>query len=134
METNFEHYKDQMLKMLLVEDRCKFVKRYILSRDCNAEPTINCIKCRELTKKWLDEPYVKPQIKINWSKVPIDTPVLVRQEEDDIKLKRHFALYDNGTFYCYSDGATSWSSDDGTVYDWKFCELARPEDIKKYKK
>ena len=45
---------------------------------------------------------------IDWSKVPVDTKVLV---SDDGKGwgRRHFAKYEDGKVYCFNDGYTSFT-------------------------
>jgi len=45
---------------------------------------------------------------IDWSKVPVDTKVIVNN--GDKILKRYFSNYKNGLIYCFDKGQTSWSS------------------------
>lgn len=45
---------------------------------------------------------------IDWSKIPVDTPIKV-QRENGVVINRHFATFDNGEVYYYRDGRTSWS-------------------------
>lgn len=72
------------------------------------------------------KPY-KEETEIDWSKVEIDTPILVRDYENDIWLKRHFAKFDSGTVYAWRNGGTSWSSN-GIVNNWKYAKLAEEGD------
>ncbi len=137
METNFEHYKDEMLKILIAGDKCKFFNENILPHDCKIEPFYNCIQCRALVKEWLDKPYVEPQIEIDWSKVPVDTPVIVKLALNGRTAKRHFAKYEpseDNPFYCFYEGYSSWTNESKKLIPWAYCELARPEDVEKYKK
>ena len=46
---------------------------------------------------------------VDWSKVPIDTPILVRDLENEKWTKRHFAKYEGGKVYAFRNGGTSWS-------------------------
>lgn len=101
----------------------------LLSIGLTDEETIKYIK---VVEEWTEE----HPIEIDWFKVPVDTPVYVRQNKTDEKLCRYFAKYypnDEKPFQCYSDGKTSWTSNDAITY-WVHCELAREEDIEKYAK
>lgn len=65
---------------------------------------------------------------IDWSKVEVDTPILVKFKEDKEWVKRHFAKYENGLVYAWKDSHTSWTSlydDDMTA--WNYAKLAEPE-------
>lgn len=69
---------------------------------------------------------------IDWSKVEVDTPILVKFKEDKEWVKRHFAKYENGRVYAWKDSHTSWTSlhnDDITA--WNYAKLA--EDKKECK-
>lgn len=100
----------------------------LLSIGLTDEETIKYIK---VVEEWTEE----HPIEIDWSKVPKDTPVYVRQNKTDEKLCRYFAKYCPGEtpFQCYIDGKTSWTSNDAITY-WVHCELVREEDIEKYAK
>lgn len=60
--------------------------------------------------------------KIDWSKVPVDTKVLVSESGNSGWLKRYFAKYENDKVYTWTGGATSFSSD-GDVMAWKYTKL-----------
>lgn len=86
-------------------ERCKF---------CNNE-----IDCSTLAKQWLDEEY-----KTDWSKVPVDTPILVKGALDTKWRHRHFAKYENGKVFAWGEGLTSWSVGNNTrCVDWKSARL-----------
>lgn len=62
---------------------------------------------------------------VDWSKVKVDTPILVRQYEQDEWEKRHFAYFKDGKVCAWLCGATSWSADyEGDTTDWNFAKLA----------
>lgn len=62
---------------------------------------------------------------VDWSKVKVDTPILVRQHEQDEWEKRHFAYFKDGRVCAWLCGATSWSADyEGDTTDWNFAKLA----------
>lgn len=78
--------------------------------------------------EWLNSGYVEPPV--DWSKVAVDTPILVKDCECGNWNRRYFAKYENGMLYAWADGATSWSvpcSDDMTR--WKMAKLAESEDV-----
>lgn len=59
---------------------------------------------------------------VDWSKVAVDTPILVRNN-GCVWTKRYFAEYKNGKVRTYFNGATSWSSD-GRMGSWEHAKLA----------
>lgn len=62
---------------------------------------------------------------VEWSKVPVDTPILVKQYEQDEWEKRHFAYFKDERVYDWLCGATSWSADyEGDTTNWNFAKLA----------
>ena len=72
------------------------------------------------------KPY-KEEPEIDWSKVAVDTPILVRDHENETWYKRHFAKYEDGKVYTWHNGSTSWSSKGDTI-DWKYAKLAEAGD------
>lgn len=60
---------------------------------------------------------------VDWSKVPVDTPVRVWNNESTTKERRHFAGYENGYVLTWSHGGTSWSSPKHCVSEWDHAEL-----------
>ena len=61
---------------------------------------------------------------VEWSKVKVDTPVLVSLD-DETWLCRYFAAFKNGIIYTWSSGATSWSVRKREYQDaWSFAKLA----------
>lgn len=76
------------------------------------------IDCKTLAKQWLDEEY-----KTDWSKVPVDTPILVRDNESEKWRHRHFAKYENGKVFAWAHGSTSWSARDSVCVDWECARL-----------
>lgn len=72
------------------QNDCLFVRSYVLApqgRDCTN--TI-CEECPSLVREWLDAEYEPP---IDWLRVPIDTPVLVKEKDDAEWKKRYFCCY-----------------------------------------
>jgi len=77
---------------------CLFSYRYNKVHYCN----VNRIK-------WLVSEYKEPEV--DWSKIPIDTPVLV--SDDGVNWRRRYFVRrsETGLFCVYSNGTTSWSAD-----------------------
>lgn len=82
--------------------------------------------CNERTREWANSEYVEPPV--DWSKVAVDTKILVRDHEDNVWVHRYFAKYEGGKIYAWSDGLTSWS-DAGSinVSAWECAKLAESE-------
>ena len=70
---------------------------------------------------WLNAEYQEPPV--DWSKVPIDTPVLASCDGERW-YRRYFAGVRGGKPETYDVGATSWSVDGKRTCVWKFVKLA----------
>ena len=69
-------------------------------------------------EKYYEEP------ETDWSKVEVDTPILVRFNEDKEWERRYFAKYENGFVYAWSNGITSWTAfDNDDVTAWPYAKL-----------
>lgn len=93
--------------------------------------------CGDARRKWLDQPAFDPEKDIDWSKVPVDTPVLVWNTDTDTECRRHFCelkCAEPRIFRTFAIGKTSWTAYECDRSDWEHCKLYRPEDIKKYRK
>ena len=65
---------------------------------------------------------------VDWSKVPIDTPILVRDSKNKKWIERHFAKYEGGKVYAFESGFTSWSQDE-FLYSWEYAKLATDDEL-----
>ena len=132
---NYEKYADE-IKEYNGDSICTdFIEPYILksinakciNTSCTKCINTSCTKCNLYRTIWLLEDYKEPPV--DWSKVEVDTPILVRQTKDGEWLRRHFAKYEDGIVYAWKDAFTSWTvSFDEDVYAWKFAKLAESED------
>lgn len=95
------------------ELQCKDCLFYVLGKRCD----------RNEMKKWANSEYIEPPI--DWSKVAVDTPILVRDSANLEWTERYFAKYDNGAVYAWSNGTTSWTGDRHT--SWKLAKLPDKE-------
>lgn len=68
----------------------------------------------------------KKKTTIDWSKVKVNTPILVKDHYEERWTKRYFAKYSDGRVYAWADGKTSWTAD-GYMIDWDCAKLAKKE-------
>lgn len=124
---NYEKYADEIKRYKGTYFCNEFVKPNILrTKSCL---DISCNQCSILQMLWLLEEYKDPEEpKVDWNKIKVDTPVLVRQDKNGEWLKRRFAKYENGLVYAWKDGCTSWTVlHDKEVTAWKYAKLAEDE-------
>ena len=123
--TNREEYKDilddMLARIVAVVDgkpvRCG-------NASCGRCLFLSSCTKGENTKKvidWLNAEYQEPGV--DWSKVPIDTPVLVSCDGERW-YRRYFSGMRGGEPETYDCGATSWSVDDMRTCWWKYMKLA----------
>lgn len=127
--TNREKYAEQILDMA-VNTISIAVDKEGKPCDCNAIRCSDCTfgggRCRERLKEWSEQEYIEPHV--DWSKVPVDTKVYVRDFENGFWIPRYFARFEDGKIVTWNDGATSFSIDDfNNVSKWNQGKLA--EDI-----
>lgn len=138
METNYEHYKKEIDELFSREQLLAF--NIATNQVCECDDIDGCEKCKFDTNggygcankfaMWLVSEYKDPAEDVDWSKVPVDTPVLVRDDED-MWHKRYFAKYENGKKYVFTYGRTSWSDGENmNIIPCKYAKLANPEDCK----
>lgn len=78
----------------------------------------------ERREEWANSEYVEPPV--DWSKVAVDTPILVRDYDYQDWFKRHFAKFENGVVFSWAEGSTSWSAERSVR--WKQAKLAESEE------
>ena len=122
---NREKYTEEIKKNKISHFCSNFIKPYILkSNNCDG---MLCGKCRMLQMLWLEEEYEEPEV--DWTKVAVDTPILVRNTEDSIWVGRHFAKFEDGKVYAWQDGTTSWSVVSNIfITKWEYAKLAEREE------
>lgn len=83
--------------------------------------------CNHKVYEWLDSEYIEPPV--DWSKVAVDTPILVKDVKSGEWNRGYFAMYENGTVFAWYHGATSWSAEgDSDITSWKYAKLAESEE------
>ena len=132
---NYEKYADEIKRYSDSQVLCDKIKiPFILEptgKSCASD--IDCDTCQVLTMLWLLEDYEEPkEPEIDWNKVKVDTPILVRINEDKEWERRYFAKYENGVVYAWNSGCTSWTTHRMTacMTPWNYAKLAENEETK----
>lgn len=136
---NREKYRDEILNSVFggnVEAYCEFAKKNVLPNltDCTkgeCDEVSSCTLCRTIFSFWLDEEYTEPpKPEVDWSNVPVDTLVRVRDEEDKEWILQYFKGVDEKSsglrYLTWVGGATSKTAR-GNYTRWAFCELVEEE-------
>ena len=132
---NIEKYKDALILFDIIKPS-RLAKVKVRDKDklvpCDWVDCVDCeyykdSKCSIKAEEWLFQEYEEPEV--DWSKVKVDTPILVRENEDDKWMNRYFAGFIDGKVYVWGGGTTSWTaSDDYDVISWKYAKLAESEE------
>ena len=116
---NYEKYADE-IREYKGDSFCfcaDFIKPNILKSEyCD----LDCTRCRMLQVMWLLEDYEEPEV--DWNEVKVDTPILVRDNDDGKWIRRYFAKYDGKFVYAWNGGCTSWS--EKCMTGWQYAKLA----------
>ena len=118
---NYEKYADE-IREYKGETFCKdFIMPNILKIDSCGD--MACDACHMLQMIWLMEEYEEPEV--DWSKIKVDTPLLVRNYINGEWSKRYFAKYEDGKVHAWLNGRTSWN--ETSIYAWNYAKLAESE-------
>lgn len=131
---NIEKYKDKLIDLevidvgkLAIEKGKPRICQNTICSDCTFHNKDKSDPCEELAVEWLfSEYYEEPEEpEVDWSKVKVDTPILVKDILKSEWIKRYFAKYENGRVYVWKEGKTSWSAvNELDVNSWKYAKLA----------
>lgn len=108
-----------------------------IPRRCNGRNT-PCEKCdlydgttcnKNKLKEWAESEYMDPFVK-KWKDVPIDTPVVVWNDDNLVEQHGHFSGIQNGKILTFQGGSTSWTRNDYEEI-WDYARLATEEEIQK---
>lgn len=132
---NREKYKNELMDAIKKDGNiCEFMINHGVSQMFGKDMEsfcgeTECTSCTTALNLWLDEEYEEPEV--DWSNVPVDTLVRVRdREEQEWTLKYFKGLEEEGyinRFQTWVDGATSKTAY-GEYEDWTYCELVEDED------
>lgn len=124
--TNGEKYEKEIVEIAKSKEKSicdDFINKIVLpsyGMKCDSR----CTECRTLADIWLSKEYKEPEV--DWSKVPVDTPILVKSSAGDIWFRRHFAKFEYETVYAWDAGRTSFTTEE--CYGWKIAKLADNKD------
>ena len=120
---NREKFKDELTEACMKEVEGRFFDKYIRPYyNCDEWQHFSDEACAILTALWLDEEYQEPEV--DWSKVEVDTPILVSRDGNRW-YHGHFSEYRDRTVYVFNSGATSWTGNVST--GWEYAKLAKPQ-------
>lgn len=125
---NYEKYADE-IKNYNGNRFCDdfITNRIVKDNDCEEK---DCNRCILLQFLWLMEEYEEPEEQeVDWRKVAIDTPILVKDYKSEQWERRYFAKYENGILYAWSNGCTSWTTyEQNDITRWNIAKLAEEGD------
>lgn len=132
--TNKEKYGDKLIELaanagvFVLKNGEPALYKEIKCENCDFDKLNSCKGNARVFQEWLNSEYTEPPV--DWSKVAVDTPILVRDSEEEAWRKRYFAKYEDNTVYAWKLGRTSWSTlrSDG-INAWKMAKLAESEDV-----
>ena len=124
--TNREAHKDKLDNLLalivaVVDGEPVLCENITNCKECLFQDTCGKPERKKKIIDWLNAEYQEPPV--DWSKVPIDTPVLASCDGERW-YRRYFAGVRDGKPETYDVGATSWSVDNKRTCVWKFVKLA----------
>lgn len=134
--TNAEFYKNEIM-----ENRTDFCEKFALPKilgpqnmTCAKSDYVDpcktiimkCSQCAMTMMMWLLEEHKEPEV--DWASVPIDTPILGRDNEREEWTRGHFAKFKDGRIGVWAYGGTSftWRSDESdnrSVHYWNHAKL-----------
>ena len=132
--TNKEKYGKEILDIACTGDHVAMRKSDNVIVGCRKLECLDCAfnthgkgYCNDAIEKWANSEYVEPPV--DWSKVAVDTPILVKDVKSGEWNRGYFAMYENGTVFTWYHGATSWSAEgDSDIASWKYAKLAESEE------
>ena len=133
--TNKEKYAKEILDIACTGDNVAMRKSDNVIVGCKKLKCSDCAftthgkgDCNDVIEKWANSEYVEPPV--DWSKVAVDTPILVKDVKSGEWNRGYFAMYENGTVFTWYHGATSWSAEgESDIASWKYAKLAESEDV-----
>ena len=129
---NIEKYKEMLINMGIIDINKLAV---VNDKPVKCKDLYKCDKCdfgeeescESYLKEWLFSEYEEPEI--DWSKVKVNTPILVKRSKEAEWERRYFAKFVDGKVYAWMGGATSWTADsEYRMNFWEYAKLAESEE------
>ena len=130
---NIEKYKDKLVVLGIIDIQSLAIiqgQPHICKYDTMCDKCLfntHSFSCPNDALNWLFLEYEESEV--DWSKVEVDTPILVKNTEDGEWTNRYFAKFVDGIVYTWGGGTTSWTA--RGEYDmtfWKYAKLAESEE------
>lgn len=124
--TNYEYYKNEIDKITRMGRTVAVAEITGKITSCNQIACSLCMFCSDgcncdaAAIAWADDEHVE---EIDWSKVPVDTPILVCDDNLTKWITRHFAKYKDNLVYAWDGGGTSYTMKETT--GWNYAKLAK---------
>ena len=125
--TNYEKNKAQLDMYAVAHVSWKVNKNgeVFKCKNCN-----ECIfngkgNCSYARLEWLQHEYKEPEIEVDWTKVEINTLILVKTDENSDWMKRYFAGYIHGKVCTFDYGGTSENF--MSIIPWYYAKLVEQE-------
>lgn len=132
---NREKYKNELIETIKTDGNiCEFMIKHVVSQMFGKDMEsfcgeTECTSCTTALQLWLDEEYEEPEV--DWSNVPVDTLVRVRERENQKWILRYFKGINEDSlrhrYEAWESGATSKTAS-GKYLCWNYCELVEDED------
>ena len=131
--TNYEKHRTEIVPIERMGRKVGIEKATKKITPCGSLNCEECLfwehgsNCDMRALEWADAEYIEPEA--DWSKLAVDTPILVRQFQHNDWSRRYFSHYDNknGLVCAFSDGKTSWTGQDDWK-SWNYAKLAEVND------
>ena len=123
--TNREKYMDEILAVQHWGNFDGEIRGCGNCPECDFNDGSNTFPCKNARLVWLQAEAVE-EPEVDWSKVPVDTPIWVRDSEDNEWRPRYFAKYEDGLVHSWYGGTTSWSTNADTMF-WNYAKLAKED-------
>ena len=135
---NIEKYKNELMDVIKnYGNICEFMIKHGVSQMFGKDMEsfcreTECQSCTTALQLWLDEEYIEPpKPEVDWSNVPVDTLVRVRDWEDQEWILRYFkGINEDGLrprYEAWESGAKSKTAN-GKYLCWNYCELVEDDD------
>lgn len=134
---NQKYFEKEILKIAITGQAVAVHKDKLEPMVCTKEHCKDCLNCgtngrckdkeKTVILDWMNEEYIDPAERIDWSKIAIDTPILVRNDECNIWERGYFAGIGKDGIFVYPNGTTNFtqSSREDKPVVYKHARLAK---------
>ena len=116
---NQKYFEKEILKIAITGQAVAVHKDKLEPMVCTKEHCKDCLNCgtngrckdkeKTVILDWMNEEYIDPAERIDWSKIAIDTPMLVRNEESDTWENAHYEGWKMNGIYVLPNGSTKFT-------------------------